>query len=207
MDKRLIILGGISIVLIGGAFFIGSTQAKTTLNDTVVTIKTAEEKKSSLQQDIENAEKTLNDLKKDSEDKRDELAETKQMISQKDSLTKEIDTLSSDIKLKKENITTLDEDIENKNKEVERLEKGIVELKAKPKDLPAGDFSVGVDIDAGRYRVTPRNGSIGSFSVNDGRIASVLLGNDSYSVKEYIVTLLDGDRINQTLPVTFQAVE
>ena len=56
MDKKLIIVSGISVLLIGGAYFFGTTQAKANLNDTIVTIKTAEEKQSALQQDITKAE-------------------------------------------------------------------------------------------------------------------------------------------------------
>lgn len=206
MDKKLIIVSGISVLLIGGAYFFGTTQAKANLNDTIVTIKTAEEKQSALQQDITKAEKTLEDLRIDSDSKRTELAEAKQLIDQKDSLTKKVSTLSTDIDSKKNEVDVLAKDIEGKNKEIEKLEKGIVTLKAEPRDLPAGDFKVGSDIDAGRYKVTPNGGSSGNFFVNDGMDANVILGNDSFSVKEYVVTLSDGDKITQSLPVTFQLI-
>ena len=207
MDKKLLVVCGISIALIGGAFFIGSTQAKTTLNDSVVTIKTAEEKKSALLLEIENAEKRLEDLRTDLDTKQEEFDEAKRLISQKDSLTQEITTLDTELTTKKTESDTLSGDIENKNKEIEKLEKGIITLKSEPRNLPAGDFKVGADIDAGRYRVTPNSGVSGNFFVNDGMNANVILGNDSYSVNEYIVTLSEGDRINQTLPVTFELVQ
>ena len=209
MDKKLLVVCGISIALIGGAFFIGSTQAKTTLNDSVVTIKTAEEKKSALLLEIENAEKRLEDLRTDLDTKQEEFDEAKRLISQKDSLTQEITTLDTELTTKKTESDTLSDDIESKNKEIEKLEKGIITLKSEPRNLPAGDFKVGADIDAGRYRVTPSSsaGVSGNFFVNDGMNANVILGNDSYSVNEYIVTLSEGDRINQTLPVTFELVQ
>ncbi len=207
MDKKIIVGGCVSALFICGAFFIGSYQAKAELNDEIVTIKIAEEKYNNLIKNIETSEKMLESLKLDTDNKRNDLEEAKKLIDQKDSLKKEVSTLTSEIDSKTESVESLTLDINNKNKEIERLQKGIVELKSKPIKLPAGDFTVGVDIDAGRYRVTPSGSNTGNFSVNDGRIAGVMLGNDSYSVKEYIVTVLDGDDITQTLPVIFQAVE
>ena len=80
MDKKLLMVCGISIALIGGAFFIGSTQAKTTLNDSVVTIKIAEEKYNNLIKNIETSEKMLESLKLDTDNKRNDLEEAKKLI-------------------------------------------------------------------------------------------------------------------------------
>ena len=80
MDKKLLMVCGISIALIGGAFFIGSTQAKTTLNDSVVTIKIAEEKYNNLIKNIETSEKMLESLKLDTDNKRNDLEEAKNQI-------------------------------------------------------------------------------------------------------------------------------
>lgn len=92
MDKKLIVLGVVSVVLIGGAYGIGTTQAKTNLNDTVLSIKSAEEKNKSLEEkqqslekDIEKTEKSLEGLQSDVDSKKDELAEANEIIDKKES--------------------------------------------------------------------------------------------------------------------------
>lgn len=217
MNKKNIglIVGGIILcgIFIFGSFTIGKSQAQAELDGTMVTIKEAQSKKDSLNTEISKSEDTLADLKKDSDTKRDELeqlsdelSETKKIIETKDSLNDDLSKLENDIKTKKETISDLDSNISDKNKQVEKLENGIIVLKKEPKNLPAGQFTVGNDIDAGRYRVTSNGGS-GNFFINDGMDANVMLGKEDYFVDEYITYLNEGDEIDQSIPVKFELIE
>ena len=93
------------------------------------------------------------------------------------------------------------------NKELERLTKGVATSKAEPRSIPAGEFEVGKDIDAGRYRITSTNGSNGNFFINNGSDANIIIGNDNFGTPEYIANLDSGDTIEQTVGVTYQLVE
>ena len=203
MNKKNIglIVGGIILcgIFIFGSFTIGKSQAQAELDGTMVTIKEAQSKKDSLNTEISKSEDTLADLKKDSDTKRDELEQLSDELSETKKIIETKDSLNDDL-------SKLENDINDKNKQVEKLENGIIVLKKEPKNLPAGQFTVGNDIDAGRYRVTSNGGS-GNFFINDGMDANVMLGKEDYFVDEYITYLNEGDEIDQSIPVKFELIE
>lgn len=210
-----LIFGGIILIgiLIFASFTLGKSQAQLQLDKTIVGIKEARSKKESVEHDIAKSEETLDSLKKDADTKREELTkldveltEAKKIIDTKSTLINDMTTLENDIKTKKETISDLDSSINDKNKQIEKLKSGIITLKKEPRDLPAGKFKVGSDIDAGRYKVTPNGGS-GNFFINDGIGANIMLGKGEYFVDEYITTLKEGDDINQSVPVRYELIE
>ena len=113
--------------------------------------------------------------------------------------------VKSDLEDHNREIEQLKTDINNKEKKLQELEQGIVLKEKEPKTLSAGQFTVGKDIEAGRYRITTP--TRGNYFVNEGSGANVMLGKGSYYEPEYILYLSDGDNIEQHMSVKYESIE
>ena len=181
-------------------------------------IDTREEELESMEIEIEDLVEEKIERIREVRDVKNDLNEAKEVIEQQESLEAVIsdleDTINShegrieELDLEYEGrIEELDLEIEEKKDELASIESGIVTKKAEPVQLPAGYFTVGADIQSGRYKIEP-NGGNGNFFVNDGRKANIILGTgDSFYLSEYIMNLSDGDVIESTLPVRYTPVE
>lgn len=52
--------------------------------------------------------------------------------------------------------------------------------------MPAGNFVVGTDVPAGRYKIEPNGGS-GNYFVNEYKTNIILGVGDSFQLSEYII--------------------
>lgn len=208
-----------ALVLILTAFMIGSYMSTTSLNGEKL-------KYEEIQAEVEKVEKRLTqkqsegkDLDKDLERLHEKKEETNEQLkaldkerSEAEALVAEKDTLQADIKKleesKKSKDSVLDEvlkEIDTKKEELATVTGKIIELKEEPKTLPAGFFTVGKDIPAARYKVTP-NGN-GNFFVNGGAKVNVMIGSGSFYESEYVFEAVEGDEIELTTSAHFTPVQ
>ncbi len=108
----------------------------------------------------------------------------------KDELQKEIDDLQKD----KDDLIKQNDDLQ---KQKELLEKDIIVEKAKPIQLSAGQYFVGEDFPAGRYKIYDSLGHFYLYGSNGNRKTYVYFSDvdDDLYVTEYIYKLDDGDKI------------
>lgn len=214
--KILYIVGAIVLIFIVGvgAYFIGTKSATATIENEVYSLDNIRIKQ-------EGEQKELDNLIKESENKgtdisglqselsalNTELKEAQELISTKESTEKEIAQLKTDKETKDSELKTVSDNIATQTTELEKLEHTVIALKKEPREIPAGQFVVGTDIEAGRYRIEPVSGA-GNYFVDGGSSVNIILGtNDDYDLSEYVLNLKDGDNIDQTLPVKYTAVE
>lgn len=112
----------------------------------------------------------------------------------------------SEIAEKTATIENLDAQISAKQNELDTLTGNIVKAEGAPKTLSAGEYTVGVDIPAGRYNVSgSRNfvawDKLGNLKVN------TILGNSSVGVGDYICTLGEGYLIECAARTTFTPIQ
>ncbi|MBA2175421.1 hypothetical protein H0266_10995 [Halobacillus locisalis] len=211
---------GICVVVFAVAFFLGSSRMNALLDgellkyDELVVMAEDKDKEilekessvKSLQGEIDGMNEEKGQLNEQIQSKQKDLEEVMALIDSKDQLSEEIAGLEEQRNTNQGELTKLTEQLTVKEKELASVTGKIIELKDKPKVLPAGFFTVGQDIPASRYKVTP-NGS-GNFFVNDGMKVNVIIGqDDSFYLSEYVFYAEEGDLIELTTPATFQPVQ
>ncbi|RBP36558.1 hypothetical protein [Garciella nitratireducens] len=195
----------ILIVIILTSFIVGQklgyNNARMVLKDKKLTVQQIEKEISDLKEQKISKEEEFKKIE-------DRYQEAKSLIGQKEELEKNIKNLEKSIQEKKEEDSSLDTKLADKQKELEFLTNGIIQKKKEPRVLSAGEFIVGKDIPAGRYKIEPNNGS-GNYFVNEGRKANIILGNQSNTMylKEYILELDEGDSISATLSTKYTLIE
>ncbi|MFI3804962.1 MULTISPECIES: hypothetical protein [Vagococcus] len=199
MKKTWILIILIPIVGIGG-YLVGNATTSKKIDGYSYDLKKVQNEKKSTEEQLTGLRKDVDTKRNDLEGITKDFEEAKAIVADKEKNQKE------SLALKKE-VETLTSDIASKKEEQEKLENIVIKLKEEPRKLPAGKFIVGEDIDEGRYKVTPLEGKQGNYFVNDGMDANVILGNDSYSTEEYITTLKNKDKIDQSLPVQYEKVK
>jgi septal ring factor EnvC (AmiA/AmiB activator) len=195
------ILVGVSII-----FSWGSSSAKVDLGKEKVSydelVKVIGEK----EKEVKVVEKKLSDVEKEYDSKKTELEKAMEVVNNKQKVEDEITKLDGSIKSKQDEIAKLDADISKKQGELAAVTGQIKEKGEAPIVLPAGTFTTGKDIPAGRYKAEPNRGS-GNFFVNGGMDVNIILGGGDFGEPEYIFSVQDGDEIEITLSVKFTAVQ
>jgi hypothetical protein len=195
------ILVGVSII-----FSWGSSSAKVDLGKEKVSydelVKVIGEK----EKEVKVVEKKLSDVEKEHDSKKTELEKAMEVVNNKQKVEDEITKLDGSIKSKQDEIAKLDADISKKQGELAAVTGQIKEKGEAPIVLPAGTFTTGKDIPAGRYKAEPNRGS-GNFFVNGGMDVNIILGNGGFGEPEYIFSVQDGDEIEITLSVKFTPVQ
>jgi predicted nuclease with TOPRIM domain len=129
------------------------------------------------------------------DEKKKESKEVFDAIKNRDKLAAEIVQLSKDIENKKQEISNLDSQIKDKKAELEKLTSGVQEKKEEPRVFSAGQYVVGTDLPAGRYKAVPI-GEGSNFIVYDSNEVpkvNTILGQ--FGEPEYIFLTEDGDII------------
>ncbi|MEI7577232.1 MAG: hypothetical protein WCK51_10080 [Armatimonadota bacterium] len=127
------------------------------------------------------------------------IAANKDRLELLDSFNSKVEKARNDLataeKLKKEadqQMVNKKSELSEKQREWNRLTQKIERKLAEPTELPAGRFTVGSDIQGGRYRVTGSSNFVVRTSDGDLKVNTILgdSGNDSY-----VCRLDDGDEI------------
>lgn len=141
----------------------------------------------------------ISNLKEQVNKKEKEISEIKQEEKQKE-LNDNIETLET-------KVSNLTKSKENLEKEVESLKEDIIRIKGEEKTYPAGQFTAGKDVAVGRYKIFEGNSNFTVHSSTGRLMVNIILGNDNYSVSEYIYTFKDGDQIESRSPFKIVEVE
>jgi hypothetical protein len=196
----------IGMVIFGFIYGIGQSSAKEEISkekvnyDELVSIIEGKEK------EVKVVEKKLDSIEKEYNSKETELEKAMEVVNNKQKVEDEIAKLDGSIKGKQDEIAKLDADISKKQGELAAVTGQIKEKGEAPIVLPAGTFTTGKDIPAGRYKAEPNRGS-GNFFVNGGMDVNIILGNGGFGEPEYIFSVQDGDEIEITLSVKFTPVQ
>lgn len=198
MTKELKIVMGISLALI---ILVGIISYRSGFNKNISTrvyslseqYREIADKLEETKTELKENENLLNDLK-DYEKNRKELNENLK------TKTAELETKSKDL----EGINT---QISQKQAELDKLNGDILQAKGQPITLPAGQFVVGNDIPAGRYRVSGTSNFV-VYSGTTGRITvNTILGDSWVGDGDYICNLGTGDEVENHARTTFTPIE
>jgi Skp family chaperone for outer membrane proteins len=186
---------GISIV-----FSLGSNSASVDLGKEKVKL----DKLTSMVKDKQNK---LDTIDKEYKSKSAEFEAAKKVVADKTSAENQIADLNKQIDSKKGEIAGLDGQIKSKNDQLASLTGQIQAKNEAPKVLPAGQFVVGKDVPASRYKAVP-NGEGSNFVVyssSGGLKVNTILG--SIGVCEYIFYAESGDQIKTEASVKLIPVQ
>ncbi|MGM0777964.1 MAG: hypothetical protein ACQEXE_16515 [Bacillota bacterium] len=207
-----IALAGV-VILCGVFYFIGSHTAKAELNGKKVSleefvkeIEAREVLLGELKNKTESWTKEVADIQKELQEAEKEKNEALTIIENKSRTEEEMKELQKQVEKSNTELSDLTEEIKAKKAELAAAEGKIIEKKQEPKILPAGYFTVGKDLPAGRYKVVAQSG-FGNFFVNSGSTVNIILGDAEIGVMEYVFYADEGDEIELTLAAKFIPVE
>ena len=143
---------------------------------------------SSAAQELLSANSEYTQLKKEKDGLEQDLKDASSTLSQ----ASEIEAVLSE---KQDAIGEKDAQIAAKESELEKLDGEVVKAKGNPLSMPSGDYTVGTDIPAGRYRASGSSNfvvysRIGRLKVN------TILGDSAVGDGDYVCTLETGDSVN-----------
>ncbi|KXY28408.1 hypothetical protein AT269_08300 [Bacillus cereus] len=196
------------------AYSIGASGAKVAIEKEQVTYEEAkvkaEEKENELIYTKSKVKEGIDAEQKKLDDKKVEVEETLALVANKNQLTSEVDKLGKDVETKKGEVGKLDGDIQAKNSELQKLTEGVKAKQEEPRMLGAGEYIVGKDIPAGRYKATAV-GRGSNFVVFDSKSGSAtvntILGNSSVGRGDYTFFAGSGDIIKTAEQVKLIPVE
>lgn len=202
------------VVGLVGSYSVGASGAKVTIEKEKVTYdelkKKIDEKENELTYAKSKTKEGVDAEQKKLDAKKEEVKSTLALVDNKNQLTSEIDKLSKDAEAKKGEIGKLDADINGKKGELQQLTDGVKAKKEEPRTLNAGQYIVGKDIPAGRYKATAV-GRGSNFVVYDSKsgsaVVNTILGNSSVGRGDYTFFTGDGDIIKTEESVKLIPVE
>lgn len=154
----------------------------------------------------------LTNLNSELEAKQTEIKEMDSIIQEVENYKTNKNDLEKELNDKKSNITSLDEEIANKENEVSDLQAqldslngDIEEAIGEPIHLPAGNLTVGKDIEPGRYSVSGESNFIVYSILGDLKVNTILGG--SYGVESYVCELETGDEMECHGANTFTPID
>ncbi|NUH85485.1 hypothetical protein HUN92_17460 [Bacillus firmus] len=201
------------VMLCGVFYFIGSYTAKVdlhgkkaSLDELVKKIEEREVLLGELKNKTESQTKEVADIQKEIQEMEKEKNEALTIIENNSRAEEEMKELHKQVEKSHKELSNLTEGIKAKKAELAAVEGEIIEKKQEPKVLPAGFFTVGKDLQAGRYKVVAQSG-FGNFFVNSGSKVNIILGDSEIGVNEYVFFADEGDEIELTLTAKFIPVE
>lgn len=142
--------------------------------------------------------------------KKQEFDQAKALVDQKDQLTQQIHDSKATLSSLGEKVNELNADNDNKQSELSKITGGIKVKKEAPKVLSSGQYIVGKDIPAGRYRAT-NIGECSNFFVYDESgeaVVNTILGDPSTGgTGDYVFFCDDGNIIQTEAQVKLIPVE
>lgn len=181
-----------ALVAVVGAYSIGSSGATTTINKEKVSYEKLVSEIESKENELVNAkDKTRKGIASEEQKlkgKEAEVKETLALVEKKNEIHADIEKAGKDVEAKKGEITKLDTDINSKKSELEKLSEGVKAKKEEPRTLIAGEYIVGKDIPAGRYKATPVGRGTNFFVYNSSGRAQVntILGDGGVGRGDYV---------------------
>jgi hypothetical protein len=184
-DKKTWIPIMIGLFALGICYSLGYNQATVEINEKKLNHDQLEKVIAENKDEIKSLEEFILSTTNRYEEVSNELESAKETIASSASAKKELESLTSSINSKKDEILSLD-------KELNSLQGKIEESGAKSINLPAGHFTVGKDITAGRYKIIA-SGRGGNLMIDDALGDMVVLtsiySNKDYGETEYVIEL------------------
>lgn len=182
-------------------------EAKALASATEIKLDQDEEYKNTMES-LKKTETNLKKVKDELTDNQSILKELEEYKKNKASCQKEIEGLNGKVESLKADVSNLDTQIAEKTAELNRVKGDIIIAQGEPFTLPAGDFTVGHDINPGRYLVSGTSNFIVDSS--SGRLkVNTILGYDSFGFGDgdYVCTLEKGDQVQNHAKTTFQPIK
>jgi peptidoglycan hydrolase CwlO-like protein len=161
-----------------------------------------------LEKDLFTKTEELTSAEKQVDEKRDIIEEATAIVNDKENKLNEIKELQSQISSKEAELNQLNSDIKTKETKLASVTGQIQEKEDAPKTLSAGNFMVGNDLPASRYKAVPAGGS-GNFVVysSGGNLKVNTILGGKYGEPEYIFYAEEGDMIELSTSAKFIPVE
>ena len=122
-----------------------------------------------------------------------------------------IDSSISDLQSEKSDVEAdikdLQDSIEDLKADKKKLESDIIQISGKSKKYPAGYLTAGKDFEIGRYKIYGGSSNFVVYSSSGALMVNIILGNDSYSVSEYIYEFSYGDKVEASSAFKMVPVE
>lgn len=204
IKKKTIIAGAIILVVVAIALYVSyvfgySDGENAAINDRV--LESIQEKNDEYA-DISAKIDTYSD---ELEEKKDLVAQVEEYNANKDKYQSELSDLQKQVDDKKSNLSAIESDITAKQAELDKLNGEIVKASGTPITVPSGDYTIGSDIKAGRYRISGSSNFVAYTSTGKLYI-NTILGDSSVGDGDYIGTLSDGMTIRCSSKTTFTPV-
>ena len=199
----------VAIFLIGSCAYMAGQNSKVDK----LAVETVSQRKIESDSELQSKKTELADINGQIEQVKGELSSQQDVLNEfndykanKEAKEGEIVQLDNDIQAKSNGVAKLAAEIQEKSSELDQLKNAIQRTGEEPKVLPAGEYTVGYDIDAGRYIVTGRS----NFVVHSatGRLkVNTILGGGSYGEESYTCTLETGDSLELSSKDTFTPIK
>lgn len=177
----------------------GCKDATAEVEGEALNYEEVKEKVKEAEKELDKVNSELDESKGNLKENKDELAELKELRDNRDSMKQEIDEGESTLE-------GLNNDIDTAEEELETLNEEIVKVTDEPVKLSAGQWIVGTDIPAARYKASGSSNffvydSSGSIMVN------TILGDSSVGKGDYVFFAEDGYIIESSAAATLTPVE
>lgn len=202
-------VAGVSAALIT-SYAVGSSSAQADIDGKKLNYDQVVKKIEAINAELKKKQDELKAQDKRLEARKAEVDHALDLADRKDELTKDIDAKTTELDNKKNELSQVEASIKEKQAELDKLTNTVAAKQEEPRQLSAGDYTVGTDIPASRYKAVPvgRGSNFIVYDVAGGLKVNTILGdNFGLGEKEYVFYAEDGDRIHTEARVKLIPVE
>ncbi|MCQ6280854.1 hypothetical protein [Bacillus sp. EB600] len=209
MKKILLIIGVIVVLVV--SYSIGRSGASTEINGQKVKYDALVKKTTDTKKNLNAVQDKSNKLEDQFKGRKAQFDHAAELASKIDSLQSDIDKKTGELNGLTDKINTANSDIQSKQAELDKLTAGVKAKQDAPRQFSAGQYTVGKDFPAGRYKAVPV-GEGSNFFIHDGdtgmSTVNTILGSASQGYEpEYVFNCKDGDIMETHSSVKLIAVE
>jgi hypothetical protein len=198
-----------AIVSLCITYNIGQSGAQVTIDKEKVKYDEITSKIKDVKVELDNAKYDLKDTKSKLAAEQSKLDEKKDKVTEVLALVDKSDKIKSDLSEATVNLDNYNKQISNKKAELEKLTSIVKAKKEEPKVLGAGQYIVGKDIPAGRYKATNvgRGSNFFVFDSSGDNVVNAILGDGMVGDGDYVFFCDDGYVIETHAKVKLIPVE
>jgi hypothetical protein len=197
------------IVALCITYNIGQSGAQVTVDKEKVNYEEIKSKVKDVKIELDNAKYDLKDTKSKLAAEQSQLDEKKDKVTEVLALVDKRDTVKSDLDKATADLDKYNKQINIKKAELEKLTNIVKAKKEEPKVLSAGQYIVGKDIPAGRYKATNvgRGSNFFVFDSSGDNVVNAILGDGMVGDGDYVFFCDDGYVIETHAKVKLIPVE
>ncbi|MDO4175542.1 MAG: hypothetical protein Q4D42_12340 [Eubacteriales bacterium] len=140
------------------------------------------------------------------EEQKNLVNEVEEYNKSKDKYQAELTDLQKQVEDKKAELSSIESDVTSKQAELDKLNGEIVKASGEPITVPSGDYTIGTDIQAGRYQISGSSNFV-AYTATGRVYINTILGDSRVGEGDYIGTLSDGMTVRCSSRTTFTPVE